>query len=92
MCYVERGKPDIFVSYAHVDNEPEPYEGEGRVTTFVRFLTNYLARKLGKRDAFDLKFDFQMPSALRLNPALEAMVRDSAVLVVVHSEGFLRSD
>src|SRR5690242_10726391 len=92
MCYVECGKPDIFVSYAHVDNEPLPNQEEGRFTTFERFLSNFRARKLGKTDAFDLRFDLQMPSGLRLNPALEAIVRDSAVLVVVLSEGFLRSE
>lgn len=92
MCYVEPGKPDIFVSYAHVDNVPLPNEGEGRITTFVRVLNNYLARKLGRADAFDLRFDAQLAYGLRVDRALESMVRDSAVLIVILSEGFLCSE
>src|SRR5262249_44593799 len=92
MCYVRTGKPDIFVSYAHVDDDPLPNERGGQVTTFVQVLVNYLGRKLGSADAFNLTFDAQFASGLKFNTALEPMVRDSAVLLVVLSEGFLSSE
>jgi hypothetical protein len=91
MCYVEPGKPDIFVSYAHVDDKPLPNEAEGRVSTFVRVLNTFLARKLGSEKAFELLFDPQLATGQKLS-GLESLVRGSAVLLVVLSEGFLRSD
>jgi hypothetical protein len=92
MGYVDPCKPDIFVSYAAVDDEPLPDEENGRVSTIVHVLSTFLARKLGRSTAFDLRFEPQFAQGLKLNSALESMVRDSAVLLVVLSEGFLRSE
>lgn len=92
MGYVDPNKPDVFVSYATVDDEQLPNEEKGRVSTLVHVLSTFLARMLGRATAFDLRFGPQFANGLRLNAALESMVRDSAVLVIVLSEGFLRSE
>jgi hypothetical protein len=84
-------RPLVFVSYAQVNNDPLPNEKEGRVSTLVRFLSNHLTQKLGK-EGFELKFDLALEAGFVLEPGLEELVRGSAILLVVHSEGYKRSD
>ena len=38
---------DIFISYAHVNDEPLPGVDEGWITTFVKGLKTYLGREMG---------------------------------------------
>ena len=47
MTEIQYGKPNIFVSYAHVDDEPMPGEPEGRVTTLVRIRRTTWAKSGG---------------------------------------------
>ena len=48
---------DVFISYAHVDNEPLPPASEGWVNTLVRALKVRLAQKLGRREACNIWMD-----------------------------------
>ncbi len=50
MAYVHPDKPDIFISYAHVDDGPDPAFADrlGWVTTLVRCLEKRIAKKLGR--------------------------------------------
>src|SRR5947209_16996190 len=92
MSDIQSGKPNIFVSYARVDDDPMPGEPEGRVTTLVRVLTNHLGRKLGRADAFDVTFDRKFGAGLMLNEAIRGMVTGSAVLLVMLSPGYVKSE
>ena len=93
--YVPSRKYDVFVSYAHVNNEPPPIPGEhaGWVTTLVRFLKQQLAEKLGRRDRGRVWFD---DSALRrhvhITPDIREAVRQSATLIAILSQGYLESE
>ena len=45
---------DIFVSYAHVDNELLSGETDGWITQLISTLEVYLRQKLGRREKFTL--------------------------------------
>ena len=54
MAYVSQFGDDIFISYAHVDDETVSETGQGWVTETVKCLKMELARKLGRNDAYSL--------------------------------------
>jgi hypothetical protein len=49
MPYVSGYQHDVFVSYAHIDNEPLGTE-RGWITNFVAYLKNLLDKGLGCRE------------------------------------------
>ena len=50
---------DIFISYAHVDNEPILAAQQGWVDALIRLLSIDLTMKIGRREAFSIWFDEQ---------------------------------
>jgi len=89
--FVRPDHPDIFVSYAWVDDKEPPGVECGWVTTLVWYLGDLLAQKLG-RPEFWLWWDHELPRDRPLTPEIEAKVREASILVVVLSHGYLSSD
>ena len=85
-------KHDVFLSYARVDDEPMPGCTEGWVTTLVRNLQWRLAQLCGRRDAFGLWMDHDLARHVDFTPQILSSLRDSAVLMVIFSPGYLASD
>jgi len=50
MAFVDGYEHDIFVSYAHVDDEAPPGVDHGWVRTFVAGFKGYLAKEIGRRE------------------------------------------
>jgi TIR domain len=94
MGYVHPDKPDIFISYAHVDDEPDPAFSDrpGWVTTLVRCLEKRLAKKLGRVDSYDIWRDAKLPGHVDLTPDIIGHLRDAAVLLLVLSPAYLASE
>jgi hypothetical protein len=95
MGYVHPDKPDIFLSYAHVDDKPDAalaYHRPGWVTTLVRTLEGRLEKKLGRVDAYDLWRDAQLAGHQNVTPEIVGRVRAAAVLLLVLSPGYLASE
>ena len=90
--FVRPDHPDIFISYAWVNDEKPPGVDRGWVTTLVMFLKDLLAEKLGRRESFWLWWDHQLPRNRPLTPELEAKVRETSILLIVLSRGYLSSD
>jgi len=88
---VEAKKPDVFVSYARVDNEHLPGANKGWVTTLVDGLKIFLGQRLGHPNAYSLWMD----SGLRGNEPVTSVVveqlENSAILLVILSPGYLVS-
>jgi hypothetical protein len=88
MGFVREGDPDIFVSYATLDDQDETRW----VTNLVSRLENDLISRLGTRE---VKLWWDQVAIARNRPfpsqILDA-VRRSATLLVVMSEGYLASD
>ncbi|MCP4264462.1 MAG: toll/interleukin-1 receptor domain-containing protein [Candidatus Brocadiaceae bacterium] len=92
MAFVPHYKNDIFISYAHVDNQPLPSVEEGWVTTFVKGLTTLLNQKLGRDDAYKLWIDHELSRHVKITPQIMDTLRDTAVIIVILSPGYVESE
>ncbi len=89
--YVPNYKNDIFISYAHVDNEQFPGAEAGWVTTLISALKKSLAQKLGRADGYTLWMDYQLRGHQPVNSDIYAQLQESATLVFILSTGYLAS-
>jgi archaellum component FlaC len=89
--YVSNYKNDIFISYAHVDNEQFPGAEAGWVTTLVSALKKSLAQKLGRADSYSLWMDYQLRGHQPVNTDIYEQLKESAILVFILSTGYLAS-
>ena len=81
---------DVFVSYAHVDDTADPEAEQGWVTVLVQRLRNRLSERLGGAD-YSLWSDRGMPGNVPVTETILNAVTRSATLVVVLSNGYVRS-
>jgi hypothetical protein len=89
--YVPDYQHDIFVSYAHVDNQIPPGVNEGWVTTLIKSLKIELGRKLGGTDIFSLWMDYELRGNSAATPETLEHLTNSATLVLILSHGYLAS-
>src|SRR5260370_32585736 len=83
---------DIFISYAHVDNEPIHPAQQGWVDALIRLLHTDLTMKFGRREAFSIWFDEQqLRGNHEINGHISEQVRRSAVFLAVLSPGYVAS-
>src|SRR4051812_32753310 len=92
MGYVHPGKTDIFLSYAHVDDEPDHGDRPGWVTSLARGLEKRLAQKLGRRDSYVVWRDAKLAGHVNINRAILGQVRDASVLLLILSPAYLASE
>jgi len=87
MAYVPDCNHDVFVSYAHLDNQGEP----AWVSTLVQRLQIETQQRLGSKE---LRFwhDDQLNGNHPLTPAVMQAVRGAATLLIVMSPGYLASE
>lgn len=83
---------DIFVSYAHVDDEPVASGADGWITSFVRCVKVQLARKLGRSDAYAMWVDHNLRNSEPITPQILDRLRRSAMLIILLSPGYVASD
>lgn len=92
MAYVPGCMHDIFVSYAHVDNEIFPDQQKGWVSTLVECLQKKLAQLLGRSDCYSLWIDSALSRHVKFTPQIVSALEQTAVMVVVLSPGYLASE
>jgi hypothetical protein len=92
MSYVPNYKNDIFVSYAIVDDNPFPGVQTGWVTTLINSIQIRLAQRLGRSDAYTLWMDHQLARHVKLTPQIMDALRQTAIMIIVLSPGYLGSD
>ena len=85
-------KHDVFVSYAQVDNDPLTDKDVGWVTTFIKTLSVRLNQLCGRRDAYSLWWDHSLAKNVNITPEIFATLENCAVLLVILSPGYLKSD
>lgn len=90
MTYVSGYQHDVFVSYAHIDNEPVGTE-RGWVTTFVDYLRNVLNKGLGCREA-DVWMDHRLTGNQPFSGDIEGALQSSATLLVIASPSYFGSE
>ena len=81
---------DIFVSYAHADDEIPAGARNGWVTTLVEELNKVLRRKLGGSGA-RIWMDHQLAANANVLNTLLATLRSSRTLLLVMSPGYHQS-
>ena len=87
MAFVPNKRNDIFISYATVDNGPEK-----RVKDFAKLFQSRLDQKLGRTDASKIWIDDKLRGSEPFDEQLEDEVHQSALFVIVMSNGWLNSD
>jgi TIR domain len=90
--YVPHYKHDIFVSYAHVDNEPLAGADTRWVTNLITGLKPLLGQKLGRSDAYSLWMDYELRGNEAITPHLLEPLQNAAILLLILSPGYLASD
>ena len=90
--YVPYYKHDIFVSYAHVDNEPLAGADTRWVTNLVTGLQPLLGQKLGRADAYSLWMDYELRGNEPVTPDILSQLHETALLVLILSPGYLASE
>ncbi len=88
---LDRVKPGIFVSYAHVNDQSLSRGQPGWVTTLVRQLAIRLTMRSG-RDSFELWTDHKLRGGEPVTGTIQGQVDAAAVLVVFLSRGYLESE
>jgi hypothetical protein len=83
--------PDIFLSFAHVDDQPFANQGKGWITHFTTHLRNELSRKLGRKDNYSFWKDFRLQGNDAVTPEIEQQVKDARTLLILFSPGWLAS-
>ncbi|MGE5777960.1 MAG: TIR domain-containing protein [Hyphomicrobiales bacterium] len=84
---------DTFLSYAHVDDRPVPNaeDDKGWITIFYETLQIEVQNRLGRTDV-ELWKDDELSYHKSLTRQLVDTVRASAILIVMLSPGYIRSD
>jgi TIR domain len=91
MVFVPGYSHDVFVSYAHVDDEPLIGAQRGWVTTLINNLETVVRQKLGFRD-FRIWMDHQLAGNQPLTPAIMSALGNTATLLIILSPGYLSSE
>jgi hypothetical protein len=99
MAFVTQYEHDVFVSYAHVDDEPlidlagQEVRGSGWVSTLIRNLKNELDRKVGRPGAVSVFFDrHNLQGNHTLTEEITARLERTAIFLAVLSPGYVSSD
>jgi len=91
MIFVPGYKHDVFVSYAHIDDEPLSGAQRGWVTTLVNNLEIVVRQKLGFKE-FAIWMDHELAGNRPLTPAIMEALISTATLLVILSPGYLASE
>jgi hypothetical protein len=91
-AFVPGYRNDVFVSYAHVDNEPLPGAKLGWVSNLVGALKIELASTLGRAEILTVWQDLQLQGNADITSDILAAVDDAATLVLILSPGYLASE
>jgi TIR domain len=97
MAFIPGYEHDLFISYAHVDDQPFIADGgleeaSGWVSTFVRHLKNELAQKIGRNDSVSVWFDsYNLRGNHKLTDEIHARLERVAIFAAILSPGYVAS-
>jgi hypothetical protein len=91
MAFVPFHNHDVFVSYAHIDDEPLFGAQRGWVTTLINNLETVVRQKLGAKD-LTIWMDHELAGNRPLTDTILAALGKTATLLIALSPGYLASD
>lgn len=83
--------PDLFISFAHLDNKPFASDEKGWTTHFVNNLRNEVSRKMGRMEDYELWMDFCLKGSDEITSEIEKQLTDTHALIIVMSSAWLAS-
>src|SRR5215813_9438172 len=92
MAYLSGFEYDIFISYAHVNNQRAVETEDGWVTQFQKHLEVQLSQLIGKIGVLKIWWDPALDGNQLFDRTLEDRVNRAAILVALTSNGYLASD
>ena len=93
MAYIPGYAYDIFISYAHVDNETVFGQRDGWIEQFYKNLNILLAKRMGRMDTIKIWWDSKKLDGSRLfDKSIEDGIRNSALMLSILSPGYLASE
>ena len=90
MAFLEDFEHDVFISYAHIDNQPDREGERGWVESFERALKLRLLKRFGRE--VGVWRDPELARSQRFDPVIQAAVERSAIMISLISESYLASD
>jgi hypothetical protein len=87
MAFLPVYKHDVFVSYAHIDDEPLYGAQRGWVTTLINNLETVVRQKLGFKD-FAFWMDRELAGNRPLTPEIMIALSNTATSLIILSPGF----
>lgn len=90
MAYVPNFDWDIFISYAHVDNDTD-MNGKRWVEQFHKFLKKQLARQFGRIDYVSIWWDDRLGPTDIIKASIIDACKRSALLICITSPGYVES-
>lgn len=83
---------DIFVSYAHVDNQPLDPAPNGWISTFIENLKKLLSQQLGRNDAYTLWMDHELRGNQTITSSILQELNQANILLLFISPGYCESE
>jgi len=83
---------DIFISYAHVNNQPYSDESEGWIDRFLKDLKVELNQRFGRVDAYKIWKDDELRGNQEITPEILQQLEQAKALLVFYSKGYEESD
>ncbi len=93
MAYIKNYTYDIFISYAHLDNEKFSGQAVGWIEQFFINLNILLARRVGRSDMIKIWWDKKkLDGNVLFDHSIAEGIRQSAIMICLTSPGYLSSD
>lgn len=90
MCDNNNHKAQVFISYAHIDDQKFDEETRGWITNFVDNLIKMIGMKTGGRE-ISCWMDYRLEPQRAVDATLHAKIEESACIVAFMSPGYLSS-
>jgi hypothetical protein len=90
MAYLHDFAQDVFISYAHIDNQPDREGERGWVESFERALRLRLLKRFGRE--VQVWRDPELARSQRFDPVIEEAVKGSAIMISLISQSYLASE
>jgi hypothetical protein len=93
MAYIKGYTYDIFISYAHVDNNLTSWENLGWIEKFYKDLDALLTRRIGRPGVIKIWWDKRkLDGSVLFDNSIEEGIKKSAILICLNSPSYIGSD
>ncbi len=92
MGYLSNFEYDVFLSYAHKDNETTSSDEEGWMTMFYKQLQLTLAHYLDGTNVSNIWCDHELRKNIKFDGEIKKVIENSAIFMAFSSNNFYRSE